>query len=262
MPTISVPDGGTIYYAERKVESTPYPPVILIHGAGGTHLDWPAELRRLPNTRVIALDLPGHGRSAGPGRTDTLAYAGDVVAFLSAAGIRRAIMAGHSMGGAIAQQLALHWPEKTAGLVLIGTGSKLPVDPTLPQRIIDETGKTVRWIVDWSWSPGTPESVKARARQRLLAVDPEVLRGDYLACQGFDVRDQIDRIAAPALVLGAADDNMVKVKFSATLAERIPHARLVVIEGAGHMFPLERAKMTADAITQWLEQTWSESSAG
>jgi pimeloyl-ACP methyl ester carboxylesterase len=253
MPSVKLFD-GSMYYGEKKAITTTSPPLVLIHGAGGTHLDWPPELRRLPDTRVIGLDLPGHGRSTGPGRSDTLIYAQDVCAFLDKLEIERAIFAGHSMGGAIVLQIGLNMPQRAAGLILMGTGSKLPVEPTLPQRIIDEPETTVDWIINTSWSAHVPESFKQLGRQRLLDTNPEVLRDDYLACQSFDVRDRIEQITAPSLVLGAADDQMVKLKFSATLAERIPHSRLVTIEGAGHMFPLEQGQAVSQAVSEWLAE--------
>ncbi len=84
-----------------------------------------------------------------------------------------------------------------------------------------------------------------------------MLRNDYLACHQFDVRDQIDQIRAPTLVLAAADDRMVKLKFSETLAEHIPDAALVVFDGAGHMFPLEKSQDVAQTVALWLrERAW------
>ena len=81
MPTVDLPD-GRLYYAQTNADESPYPPLVLIHGAGASHLDWPPDLRRLPNVRVIALDLPGHGKSTGPSRTTLDAYAADVRALL------------------------------------------------------------------------------------------------------------------------------------------------------------------------------------
>lgn len=253
MPSIDCAD-GSIYYAEKKAAAKLNPPLLLIHGAGGTHLDWPSELRRLPEVRVIALDLPGHGRSTIPGRSDTLSYAQDVCAFLDALKIERAIIAGHSMGGAIALQIAINMSDRVAGLILMGTGSKLPIHPTLMERIIDQPEITIGWIIDNSWSTHAPEVLKQMGRERLLNTNPAVLRGDYLACQLFDVRDKLAQIAAPTLVLCAADDQMVKLKFSVTLAERIPHARLVTVEGAGHMFPLEKGPVVSRVVSEWLAE--------
>jgi pimeloyl-ACP methyl ester carboxylesterase len=141
----------------------------------------------------------------------------------------------------------------------VGTGSKLPVEPTLPQRIIDEPEKTIDWLINYSWGANTPDELKQLGRERLLVTNSEILRGDYLACQAFDVRDRLEQIAAPTLVLGAVDDQMVKLKFSVTLADRIPCARLVTVEGAGHMFPLEQGPVVGRTVSEWLgEELWKK----
>lgn len=248
-----MPTHNNLYYTETKAADSPYPPLVLVHGAGGSHLDWSPELRRLPGVRVISLDLPGHGKSTGPGRTDIAAYADDVCTLLNALAVERAIVAGHSIGGAITQHIGLHYPDRTAGLILIGTGSKLPVDPTLPQRIVDEPEPTIKWLMEWTWSSSAPQELKNLGRERLIAVPTGILQGDYLACQQFDVRDRLEHIIAPTLVIGATDDHMVPLKFSVTLAERIPNATLVTVENAGHMFPLEQSQTVAHAVIQWLK---------
>lgn len=256
MPTAATPR-GTLYYTPTKPDYTDYPPLVLVHGAGGSHLDWPPELRRLHGVRVLALDLPGHGRSEGESGPDTMQYAQAVGDFLNALSIDRAIIAGHSMGGAIAQLLGIHMPDRVAGLILIGTGSKLPVDPSLPQRIVDDPEATLDWITEWAWSKHAPDQLKQLGRTRLSQTATETLRADYLACQAFDVRDQIQFITAPTLILSATDDHMVKPKFGITLNERIPNSTLVMVENAGHMFPLEQSQIVTDAIRTWLtEQVW------
>lgn len=253
MPTSTL-SSGTIYYAHHKAADARYPPLLLIHGAGGSHLDWPPQLRRLPGVPTFVIDLPAHGKSTGVSCSTVAGYAHRVAEFLAALSIDRAIIAGHSMGGAIAQQLALTAPQVVAGLILLGTGSKLPVEPTLSERIINQTEETLDWLVDWAWSEQTTPALKALARQRLPATPPEVLRDDFTACQSFDMRAKLAQISAPTLVIGAREDRMVKLKFSATLAERIPNAALVVIENAGHMFPLEHGADVAAHIRQWLTE--------
>lgn len=256
MPTTTLTH-GTIYYTSTKSNTVLYPPLVLVHGAGGSHLDWPPTLRRLPKAHIISVDLPGHGQSSGEGYADTYNYARDMVALLDALEIAHAIIVGHSMGGAIAQQIGIHWSKRAAGLILLGTGSKLPVDLTLPQRIVKEPVATADWITAWAWSDNAPVDLKHLGRERLLAVPPDVLQRDYLACQAFDVREKLEQITAPTLVLAASADRMVKPQFSITLSERIPNATLVTIDDAGHMFPLEQPKAVVSAIQYWLmEQVW------
>lgn len=255
MPFVQA-EGVALYYTVAG-QAVTCPPLILVHGAGGSRLDWPAGLRRLPGAQVWTLDLPGHGRSSGVGRTTVADYARDVRAFLGAVNVARAIVVGHSMGGAIAQQLALDYPACVAGLVLIAAGSKLPVEPTLPQRVLEAPAATLEWVLERAWHPATSAEQRALARERMAQTSPAVWRGDFLACQAFDVRGRLPDIAVPVLVIGAADDGMVRLDFSVTLAERIPRARLVVIEEAGHMVTLERPAEVARTIAGWLrEQSW------
>ncbi len=206
---------------------------------------------------MIAPDLPAHGRSTIAGRNSIAAYAEDMRALLDALALSRAVLVGHSMGGAIAQTLALNAPDRVAGLVLMGTGSKLPVAPELPPALLQAPQATVARLMDWAWSAQTPDALKQQGAQLMLETAPQVLHDDFAACAVFDVRGDVAQIAVPTLVLGASDDRMVPPKFSRTLAESIPNAELVILEGAGHMFPLERPQEVADVLTAWLErQTW------
>src|SRR5512139_1972635 len=129
MPYLDL-DGERIYYALHRNQADGVP-VLLIHGAGESHLVWPFGLRRLPGTIVYAIDLPGHGKSAGPGRITIADYAEWLVSWLDTRRVPAAVLIGHSMGGAIAQWLALTCPDRTAALVLVATGAKLRVAPQL-----------------------------------------------------------------------------------------------------------------------------------
>src|SRR5512144_1734171 len=102
-----MPVAASLYYFSHNEDERSRPPIILIHGAGGTHLSWPPEVRRLPDQRVYAVDLPGHGKSEGIGRQSISAYARNLVAFMDAAKLSKAVIVGHSMGGAVALTLGL-----------------------------------------------------------------------------------------------------------------------------------------------------------
>src|SRR5690606_16855824 len=83
MPTVTAGEQD-IFYFEYRVSASRFPPVLLIHGAGGQHTHWPPQVRRLPGTRTFAPDLPGHGRSPGEGRSSIAAYAADMLALMDA----------------------------------------------------------------------------------------------------------------------------------------------------------------------------------
>jgi len=118
-----MPFAAGIHYFVREEGDVFRPPVILIHGAGGNHLYWPPELRRLAGFRVLALDLPGHGKSSGVGLQSIRDYASSLMTYMDAVGLSRAVIVGHSMGGAIALTLCLDHAERVAGLGLIATGA-------------------------------------------------------------------------------------------------------------------------------------------
>jgi pimeloyl-ACP methyl ester carboxylesterase len=222
--------------------------LVLVHGAGGTRLHWPAELRRLPGVTVYTLDLPGHGRSEGQGCDTIEGYAETVSAFLRVAGIEQAFVAGHSMGGAIALTLALDFADRVAGLVLVATGARLRVAPTILEGVRSDFEGTVELITRFAWSPEAPPALVELGQQAFLETDPDVLWGDLAACDRFDVIACLGEIEVPALVIAGAVDQLTPVKYARFLAEHIPSARCVIIEGAGHMVMLERPAEVAKAV--------------
>lgn len=242
---------GTLFYAEKDAPLSQRPPLILVHGAGSNHLSWPAALRRLPSTRVLAIDLPGHGRSALPGRQNITAYADSVQHLMAALGIPRAVIVGHSMGGAVAQVMGVSMPELVAGLVLIATGPQLKVNPLL--LTAHKNIEAVADFVDkWQWSPQTDETMRRRSREIFLSLQPEVLYGDYLACNAFSIEPELPLIQAPTLIIGSDTDKMTPFALSEALAWGIPNHQLIKLSGPGHMIHLECGDLVAEHIDHWL----------
>jgi pimeloyl-ACP methyl ester carboxylesterase len=251
VPYVTV-NGEKLFYADHRDTLQRGPVVVLVHGAGGSHLDWPAELRRLPDVRLLALDLPGHGRSGGSGRNSVGAYRGDVSAFLDALDLTRVVLVGHSMGGAIVQDMALHAPARLAGIVLVATGAKLRVAPELLESLAADHGRAVDFIVTHEYASNAPEQLVRLGRARLLETRPDVLQGDYTACNAFDVMSELSRISVPTLLIGGTADEMTPPKYLSFLAERIPGAQLRLIDGSGHMVALEQPAVVAQAVSDFL----------
>jgi pimeloyl-ACP methyl ester carboxylesterase len=251
MPLIDTAN-GPIWYADHREHSSHRTVTLMVHGAGGTHLDWPAELRRMPQANAILADLPGHGRSPGPGRQSVGAYAADMLALLDALKIERANIAGHSMGGAVAQTIAIHHPQRVVTLILVGTGAKLGVHPDILNGILTEVSRSVALIVGSYYGPSATEHMRQRSYEQLMNINPTVRFNDYSACNQFDVRADVGRIEAPALIIGGSDDKLTPFKFSEYLHEHLPHSQLVKIEGGGHMMMLEYPAVVAQAVEKWL----------
>lgn len=226
--------------------------MVLVHGAGGTRLHWPAELRRLSGATVYTLDLPGHGRSGGRGHDTIEGYAEAVVAFLQAIGTERVIIAGHSMGGAIAQTLALNFSTYVGGLVLVATGARLRVDPAILETIRRDFERSTELITRFAWSSDAPRKLVELGRQALLEMDSHVLLSDFLACDRFDVMERLEEIKTPTLIITGTADQLTSPKYASFLADHISDARYVTIEGAGHMVMLEQPAKVAEAVLRFL----------
>jgi len=253
-----MPVSAGFHYFSHQTQQQPSkrPPVILIHGAGGNYLTWPPQIRRLAGERTYALDLPGHGQSEGIGRHSIDEYADDVLTFMKVLNIRAAVLAGISMGSAIALILALKHPKKIVGLALLGGGAKMRV----ASKILETAGNsntfrsTVEMINENCFSANTSPSLVQLSKQNMLKIRPPVLLGDFLACNEFDVTDQLEKIKIPALIVCGSEDKMMPLKHSQSLHEGIASSQLHVLENAGHMVMLEQPARVASLLKKFMDE--------
>ena len=258
MPSIHTSEGA-IFYARRGAHG---PALVCLHGAGGNHQHWGHQLGALAGiAQVYVPDLPGHGRSARPGRTTIAAYAAAVIALLEACGLPRVVLAGHSMGSAIALELALGYPERVSALALVGGGARLRVAPAFLSGIVHDTAATVRTIVSHSYAPTAPADMLARAEAGLLQCDPPVYQGDLIACDAFDVRTRLGALRCPATIICGDADQMVPLKYSLTLHEQIAGSTLVVVAGVGHMPTIERPAEVSAALRALVQRAAAQGEA-
>lgn len=251
-----MPIAAGLYYANSEGGNRQQPPVILIHGAGSSHLCWPAALRRLPGCRVLALDLPGHGRSAGVGLQSIDLIADRLVDFLEALGLYHAVFVGHSLGGAAALTLAARHPGHVAGLGLIASGAYLNVPPELVQELASpvtlETG--IQQIAAGLGAPKTPPGALEETVRRLKETRPSVLYADWLACSRYDLRDQVANIRVPTWVACGTADRATPLAFSHFLASRLPDAGLQILPDAGHLIFMEESEALARGLLDFLRR--------
>lgn len=230
------------------------PSLVLVHGAGGSHLDWPPALRRFAGATVVAVDLPGHGRSEPPGKDRIDDYAAALGALLAALALGPTVVVGHSMGGAIALSLGLAPPPEVRGLVLIGTGARLRVMDALLTMTQQDFSAAVELICSSEWGSAAPDALRAAGRARLATANPQVTHADFAACNAFDMRQSLVAVRLPALVIAGGEDRLAPPKLSYALAEGLPNARLLTLPSAGHMIPLEQPAAVAGAIRSFLTE--------
>jgi len=250
-----MPIAANLYYNHYSGERVgEYPPLVMIHGAGGNHLHWHPNLRRIKGYQIYALDLPGHGKSAGVGYQSITQYVDSILEWMEAVELHKAVFVGHSMGSAIAITIALDHPIHVLGLVLIGSGARLKVNAELLDASSSETTyrKAIDKIVKWSFYPDSPAELLEAVTRRMEEVRPSVLHGDFIACDGFNEIERIARIYKPTLVICGEQDQMTPVRYSQYLADNIANSQLVIVPKAGHMVTLEQPELVIDAIEDFI----------
>lgn len=257
-------DGATVHYLYTGRTTLPDAPpaferphpLVLLHAAGSNAGMWRRQLETLgPTHDAVALDLPGHGRAPGvEGPPSIEAMAELVRRFRLALGLRKPILVGRSMGGAVALVTAAREPEATRGLVLVCTAARFDglagaiatsrdvARGRLPQQFTTET-----------FSPATSLDLMKVAWMEQVKTDPRVRLGDLLACQAFDGVPLLGRIRVPTLVVGGADDQVTPPERSRELAAGIAGARLEILPDAGHQAPLEQHERFARLLVEFAE---------
>lgn len=249
-----MPIADGLYYARFEGGDSAKKPVVLIHGAGSSHLIWPAELRRLPGRTVLAIDLPGHGRSAWIGLQSVEAYSAAVLSFMAELGLYQAVFVGHSLGGAIALQLAVDFPQHVAGLGLISSAAYFGVlDELLAYLSSAYTYPAgLRFLQQKSFSAAASPSLIERSAAALNTARPSVLCGDWKACAQFDLRDRLKLVRVPAYIACGQEDQLTPPAYSRYLSAQIPSAALEIMPEAGHMAILEQPKRLAAGLMELL----------
>ena len=246
--------GLRLHYTSNEAHNVLRPPVLLIHGAGGHHLSWPPQIRRLHDQRVYAVDLPAHGRSDGIGRQRIEDYSNDVLALMDELRIFRAVLIGHSMGGAIALDTAIRHPTRVLGLGMIGSGARLPLDPAILRNAAQEANFPValKQIGEHSFAAATSARLKELALARMAEVRSAVLHGDLLACDAFDRMADLRGVDSPTVIICGVEDQMTPPKYSQYLHQQIADSVLHIVKDAGHMVMLEQPDHVAGHLAQFL----------
>jgi pimeloyl-ACP methyl ester carboxylesterase len=237
MPLATV-NGVRIHY-ERYGESGE--PLVFVHGITGDTTDWRCQAPEFArDNRVLLADNRGHGQSevvAGRAAYTVLHMADDLEALLDDVGFERCHLVGHSMGGLIAQEIALRSPERLLSLTLHDTACWGPGEGP-PASL-----------------PYTPPELAAAAQARIAGMSQDTLAGAWAGLTTWaGSTTRAHTITSPTLVICGDRDMPRIIEGSRKLAELIPDAELVIIEGAGHSPQLERPEQFNAALRAFLEK--------
>nr|MDO8133066.1 alpha/beta hydrolase [Candidatus Njordarchaeum guaymaensis] len=240
MPFISVNGLKTFHEDEGKGK-----PLLLVHGACSDSRIWVNQIAGLSKKlRVIAIDLPGHGKSEPLNARGTIErYAEHVASFMKEIKIQKATIGGISMGGLIVQQLILKHTELFEKLIIVDSAAKIPVPQVALDLYRNQFEYAVKQLTPMSFSNKTtrvnPAVVKRHVEED-LQTNPKVAAEDYEAVGEPDFTDELVKIKVPTLIIQGADDLLIRKEWAEFLHKNIKGSKLEVIPDAGHVNMLEK----------------------
>lgn len=250
MPYTEVNGARCFYIGDTQKDGLP---LIFIHGSGGNCRHWRHQLKASGIMfNPLAVDLPGHGQSEGSPSDSVSVYRDWVRAFTHSLKLTKFILAGHSLGGAIALDYALQYPEDLIALVLVGSGARLRVAPVILESL--HAGQHPAGIVELSYGPSADEQLLKQAGHEVASVAPNIFLADLTACDRFDVMNRLSRIKLPVLIVCGTEDRLTPLKYSRYLEQSLPWSEIVEIEGAGHMVMLEEPEALNQAIIKFTKK--------
>jgi len=219
------------------------PTLVMIHGAGGRSIVWKNQTRPLNDfMNTLALDLPGHGKTSGRARSLVSEYSRWLVQVLETLFDETVFLMGHSMGGAIVQDLTLSEPKLIKGLILVGTGPVLRVAPEFLEGFQTKFEETVNTLIAYAYASETHPSLLREGAALMIAAGPDVVTKDFLACDAFDRRKDLQKIDVPCLIICGETDKLTPPALSDTLAKSIKDSIRKTLPSAGHHIMIENHK--------------------
>ena len=255
-------DGQRVFAATGGRAPRPgQPSIVFVHGAGMDHTVWTLQTRWFAHhgRSALAVDLPGHGRSAGPPLGSIAAQADWLLRFLDAARLDGAALVGHSMGALICLEAAAKAPQRVWALALLGAAPELKVHPDLLTAARGGDHVAIDLISSWGFGrrahlggAQAPGTWLLGGATRLLERNRDgSLAADLAACDAYaNARAAAKAVRCPALVIAGANDRMAPARGARELAGLIDDARVVEIAGSGHMMMVEKPDATLDALAE------------
>jgi pimeloyl-ACP methyl ester carboxylesterase len=268
---LDIQDKAAYCYSGGKAFDPALPTVVLIHGAQNDHSVWALQSRWFAHHGfgVLAVDLPGHGRSAGPALTTVEDMAGWLLATLDAAGVAQALLAGHSMGSLIALEAAHRAPERVRALAMLGSTYPMKVADALLATARDDEPAAIDMVNIWSHSsiahkPSSPApgfwvmGGSQRLMARMSAINPEQLfHTDFTACNAYaNGEAAAASVRCPVLFVFGKQDMMTPPRSTKLLTGALAHGKVVQVD-AGHSLMTEQPDAVLDALASFAREAFA-----
>jgi pimeloyl-ACP methyl ester carboxylesterase len=226
--------------------------IVLIHGAGGSAATWFLQLRGLSRQfHCVAIELNGHGSSSDRSEDDvTQSYLDDINEIVSK--YKHPVLGGHSMGGALTQLFSLRHPRQLSGIILIGTGARLKVNPRVFEMLDTNFDEYLDALGTFMFHEGVSAEMIAASKQEARKCSPHIIRRDFELCNQFDIMQSVSDISVPCLIIVGKDDVMTPVKYANYLHTNIENSAIHIVKYAGHMVMLEQSSEVNSIISNWL----------
>ena len=247
-------EGRNIYYlypqeAEAGVKKGHT--VLLVHGAYDNHRVWSSQYQYLEREHApISLDLPGHGESEGPAVDSSQDFREFIKAFADVMGLAPFVFAGHSMGGSMALDYALHYPETLKGIVAVGAAPKWDISSELIRMWKENPDEARDRNTSYLFSKKTPGHIIERYDKQLRASSAQACLADSQACATYDLEEELHRIELPCLVICGDEEEWIDG--SRSIHSRLPHSTLEIVPAAGHAVLVEQPNWFNDALGAYL----------
>jgi pimeloyl-ACP methyl ester carboxylesterase len=223
--------------------------LLFIHGSGFTGDVFAAQMAAFPGAH--APNLPGHDAPGEPASVDE--FAAFIESYIGERGLTNVVLAGNSLGGAVALECALRGSAAIAGVILLGSGARLRVAPAIFEQLERDFEEAAAYLATLFFAEPAPALVDAAAARLRRTGQAQVLR-DFRACDAFDATGRLDRLRVPLLALTGVADRLTPPKFAQFFADRVEGARARILPEAGHLLMLERPNETNAEIRAFAEQ--------
>jgi pimeloyl-ACP methyl ester carboxylesterase len=223
---------------------------VFVHGAGCTGDVFAQQLAAFEY--ASAPGLPGHGDGL-PGPSSIGDFANQLAGAIGNDAAADIVLCGSSMGGAIALEMALRHPLPLAGIVLLGSGARLRVAPSIFERLDADFPAAAQELARAFFARPDPRLVDAAVEQMLRVGKEQTIR-DFRACDAFDATESVAQLNVPLLALTGERDVFTPPKFALWFADRVPGAEARILPDAGHLAMLERPEETNAALRAFVER--------